>query len=113
MNKKLLLIVSILLVLSMILAGCGSKTVEPAAPAETTVPAETTAPAETSAPAETTAPAETAAPAEPEEPATIEIVDQAGRTVTIPNHPTKIMGYNAMGQGFLYALAPDKQALRR
>ena len=105
MNKKLLLIVSIMLVLSMVLAGCGSKTVEPAVPAETTTPA---APTETTAPAEPAAPAETAAPAEPEEPATIEIVDQAGRTVTIPNHPTKIMGYNAMGQGFLYALAPDK-----
>ena len=110
MNKKLLLIVSILLVLSMTLAGCGSKTVEPAAPAAPAEPAqaaEEPAPAEPETPAEEPAEVSEPEPAE-EEPATIEVVDQAGRTVTIPNHPTKIMGYNAMGQGFLYALAPDK-----
>jgi branched-chain amino acid transport system substrate-binding protein len=58
MNKRLLALLSMLVVASMILTACGTP-----APAATAAPADTAAPAATAAPADTAAPAPTAAPA--------------------------------------------------
>lgn len=41
---------------------------------------------------------------------TQEITDMAGRTLTIPAKPEKIMGYNAMAQNLMYTLAPEKMS---
>jgi peptide/nickel transport system substrate-binding protein len=75
-TRKIFSILSVLLVLSMILAACGGggatpqvQTQAPQAPAETQAPAATSAPAASQAPAVTEAPAATEAPAKTEAPA--------------------------------------------
>lgn len=45
-----------------------------------------------------------------EEATTQEIVDMAGRTLTIPTNVEKVMGNNGMAQNFMYTLAPEKMS---
>lgn len=45
-----------------------------------------------------------------QEATTQEIVDMAGRTLTIPTKVEKVLGNNAMAQNFMYTLAPEKMS---
>jgi len=62
MRRKFYLLLGLLLVASMVLAGCGNKQATTSAPAATQAPAATKAPAATEAPAATKAPSATEAP---------------------------------------------------
>ena len=64
MKKKFISLLVTAAMAATLLAGCGGKTEEPAAPAETETPAEEETPAEPEAPAEAETPAEEEAPAD-------------------------------------------------
>jgi alpha-glucoside transport system substrate-binding protein len=62
MKRQLFLLLTVVLMLSMVLAACGGVAAPTTAPAEPAVPTEAAAPAEPAAPTEAAAPAEPAAP---------------------------------------------------
>ncbi len=84
-SKKLVFLMSVLVILSMVLAACGPKATPTKAPAPTEAPAATKAPAPTKAPAATKAPEPTKAPV-----AKFKCTDKLGCVDVGPGDPIKI-----------------------
>ena len=108
-------IVSLLLTLCLLLAlcACGESAPKPTeAPVPTAAPTQapqpTAEPAPTEAPAPTEEPETTSAPPIPGETATVDYVDDTGRTLSIPAEITRIAITGPMSQIVLFSLAPEK-----
>jgi peptide/nickel transport system substrate-binding protein len=106
--KKLIVVLSILVLCSLVIIGCGTQTPAPTTPAPTTpsapaapsAPSQPAAPATPSAPAAPSAPSQPAAPATPSAPAAPSAVQQGGNAVILTGS-IPVMGAPWEG-GFLW-----------
>lgn len=94
--SKLFQLLAALLALALLVAGCGQSSTPAQSPS-----------AESSTSASSAAPSETVNTAE-----TVDFVDDAGRTVTIPGPTklTKVFYPSPLGQALIYTIAPDRMA---